>query len=486
MNAPNYTTKFHIDGTIAFVSLVRGENKVTMDVADYESFINNGLVWKHKEKYPSSYVNGATAENIFSFILGDARNDPTVDVTFANGNHYDVRRSNIKVERWFEKQLMCEYGRADFVSSHLSSKQTNGKRRNPIYQVNDDVFIMFTPPRNYVILDKAALDVINENEREFGRKLTWFTTKQGYVATRHPISGNTVFMHRLVMKYDKPNTDGYTIDHINRIRNDNRLSNLRVASHREQCMNRKGVIPGTKYERKRLAQPLPSGITQEMMPKYVGYYTEEYNTKSGLRTREFFRVEKHPNQCGHEFNTSKSVKVSIAEKLEEAKRIVAQLDKREITNVAEVKPKQEAEPGYTMPPYFHLASQHGKPAVCFERRYDDGKRRVGIKVTIKEGETAQQVVQRIMEQVDVETGEKKTKQPKTSSDGCVLPKGFSIATEKSSGKEYLSFQRNVKGKRYVGRTFVGEGEAVADVLVRLKDTIRKRYELDGDDASVIA
>lgn len=37
---------------------------------------------------------------------------------------------------------------------------------------------------------------------------------------------------------------------------------------------------------------------------------------------------------------------------------------------------------------------------------------------------------------------------------------------------------------YNEKTYIGEGEAIADVVVRLKETIRKRYEL-GDDDTVL-
>ena len=356
------------------------------------------------------------------------------------------------------------------------------KEKNPVFHTEEgSLYVECSGPR-YILVDIETLERICELEDEYRTKMTWFVMTNGYVATH--ITGVTIYLHQLLTGFygNGQGIADFSVDHIDRNKLNNRLSNLRIVKKEEQHSNAKGIIPGTKRNRKRNSQPLPPGITQDMMPKYVNYCPERYMTEGGPKFRECFRIEKHPNQRGHRFSTSKSAKVSIAEKLEEAKRIVAQLDQREITNVAEVKPKQEAEPGYTMPPYFHLTTQHGKPAVCFERRYDDGKRRVGIKVTIKEGETAQQAVQRIMEKVDVETGEKKAKPANTTSDGYTLPKGFSVATEKSSGKKYLSFQRNVDGKRYVGKTYIGDGEGVADVLVRLKETIRKRYELgDGDD-----
>ena len=49
----------------------------------------------------------------------------------------------------------------------------------------------------------------------------------------------------------------------------------------------------TKRARKHNARPLPEGLTQEMLPKYVVYYHECYNKERQL-FREFFKIEKHP------------------------------------------------------------------------------------------------------------------------------------------------------------------------------------------------
>ena len=47
----------------------------------------------------------------------------------------------------------------------------------------------------------------------------------------------------------------------------------------------------TKRARKHNARPLPKGLTQEMLPKYVVYYHECYNKERQL-FREFFKIEK--------------------------------------------------------------------------------------------------------------------------------------------------------------------------------------------------
>ncbi len=55
----------------------------------------------------------------------------------------------------------------------------------------------------------------------------------------------------------------------------------------------------TKRARKHNARPLPEGLTQEMLPKYVVYYHECYNKERQL-FREFFKIEKHPkHSCRH-------------------------------------------------------------------------------------------------------------------------------------------------------------------------------------------
>ena len=84
--------------------------------------------------------------------------------------------------------------------------------------------------------------------------------------------------------------------------------------------------PSTKRERKHTAQSLPPGITQQMMKKYVVYYREFVNLKNGKRVpREYFKVESHP-KLSRPWVSSKSGKISLHEKLEEANKVVTDLE----------------------------------------------------------------------------------------------------------------------------------------------------------------
>jgi hypothetical protein len=85
-----------------------------------------------------------------------------------------------------------------------------------------------------------------------------------------------------------------------------------------------------KRERKHTAQMLPPGITQSMMKKYVVYYREFINLKNGKRVpREYFKVESHP-KLSRPWVSSKSVKISLYEKLESANQFVADLEKKNV------------------------------------------------------------------------------------------------------------------------------------------------------------
>ena len=63
------------------------------------------------------------------------------------------------------------------------------------------------------------------------------------------------------------------------------------------------------------------------MKKYVVYYREFVNLKNGKRVpREYFKVESHP-KLSRPWISSKSGKISLHEKLEEANQVVSDLEK---------------------------------------------------------------------------------------------------------------------------------------------------------------
>lgn len=145
----------------------------------------------------------------------------------------------------------------------------------------------------HTLFDLDCLEKIKKNNK------IWYSS-QGYVVQ----SGNQMRMHNLIMDFT-PN-GGFpqnTIDHINRIRFDNRRSNLRIATMSEQLANQKGKIEGTKRERQCIAINLPDGINQTDIPKYVNFRKELY--------KEYFVIDEHPLYLNNITINSKNLKKHI-------------------------------------------------------------------------------------------------------------------------------------------------------------------------------
>lgn len=218
-----------------------------------------------------------------------------------------------------------------FISEHqghlVKLGCASGKYKNPykIYQDNKGKFIeMFDSSGKSFFFDESDLDSVNNVTNKSGNQVTWYVAKTGqtsdnsrelhYVACR-PNSNKMLYLHAHLMNHIGKGKGNDSVDHIDRDSLNNRRYNLRIITQSEQNKNT------NKRSRKKLAKPLPEGITQYDLPKYVVYYKEKYAKD---KYRDFFRVEKHPLQVQGIFkdkwSTTKSVNVDAKEKLQEAIR----------------------------------------------------------------------------------------------------------------------------------------------------------------------
>jgi len=117
--------------------------------------------------------------------------------------------------------------------------------------------------------------------------------KNGFRAMRKPKPGEdqNIYLHRYILNVPR----GLEIDHINHNQLDNRRSNLRIVSHRQNLQSRRGNLKksikfkGVSFNRRYL-RPFISQITFENRNVYLGCYQNAIEAAKAYdsKAREFF------------------------------------------------------------------------------------------------------------------------------------------------------------------------------------------------------
>jgi hypothetical protein len=227
---------------------------------------------------------------------------------------------------------------------------------------------------------------ILDYEKTINKKLTFFKCSNGYIQAHIP-GEKILYIHQIITGCygNGQGTKNISVDHIDQNPLNNAWDNLRIATRKEQEQNSNGIKEGTKRERKYNAQELPEGITQNMMKKYVIYYNEWLN-KEHTKKREFFKIEKHP-KLDKPWSTTKSNKVTIQEKLNQANKVAEDLDN-------DIYPEKD---DAKLPKYVSLIIAREKPHLVFEKRMD-GKR-LGLKMVLPEEYDLQEQLEKLNEKV---------------------------------------------------------------------------------------
>jgi hypothetical protein len=305
---------------------------------------------------------------------------------FKNNNKFDLRRNNITIYHNYHKFINEKYNIVNFELGHYTD---NGKdayvMKNPLWKIEEngkEYILMYCEKDTICKLCKKSFEKIQEYEKNIneGKKLTFFYHSNGYIC-----SSAGLFIHQIIMNCygNGKGTKNVSVDHIDRNPLNNTIENLRIATQNEQQTNTKGILSGTKRERSS-KKDLPDGITYEMFKKYV-YYNREFYNKEKTKEREFFRVE-HP-KLDKPWCTTKSEKVSIQEKLNQANKVVEDLD----NNIYPVKNE------ITIPKYVSLVINRGKPHLVFEKRIHE--KRLCIKMVLPEDYDLQEQLEKLNEKI---------------------------------------------------------------------------------------
>lgn len=190
----------------------------------------------------------------------------------------------------------------------MSSKKAVGRPAGKIWYVpveyNNKNYIVGMISSN----GEPMAFVFDEDDRDKVVGRSWHVSSNKYIGSAEISDGDRkqLFLHNLVSnRLEFPGKGAKeTIDHINREGFDNRKENLRLISQSEQNMNQ------TKRERN-ITLPEGCEVNAEDIPRHIWYI--KANGAHGDRFAIEFKSE---NLC---WKTTSSKKVSLREKLEEAK-----------------------------------------------------------------------------------------------------------------------------------------------------------------------
>lgn len=321
-------------------------------ILEFEEKINNNnkIIWTYRKNKDKPYIDG----HLYTKFNENNKNVTKIDIKKVIMYDYVNKTNNTNIYKYIDDNILnnkYENFKLDKITNKNKSKEENNNiidyenleeydditiinikmLNDKIKELNENEYKILTA--SYGKHNKLIVNTILSNEdfkyiQKFNLNWHYFKGEKqdneknikctgGYV--RSTLNGKCVYLHILLKeRYENKPGDEYTVDHINQIKLDNRNTNLRWATPSEQNANR------SKMNRKYNAQDLPDGITQQMIPKYVTYIKECYNKEKQLY-REFFSIE-HPKQQVTKIGTSKSEKISIFDKLKEAKEIVSKLD----------------------------------------------------------------------------------------------------------------------------------------------------------------
>jgi hypothetical protein len=248
-------------------------------------------------------------------------------IDFKNNNVNDYQRDNLILT--YDKRFIDKFDdppNVEIISKGTSYKITDGKfagqYRNMYWKVknniNETYYLMHIKDDIYTKISKRDIKkVLNINNV----RQSWFINVNGYVSTTFRADSKVynIYLHQLIMNVHNEDLTNYekTVDHINQDKLDNRQTNLRLVNMSIQNTN-KG-----KAKRRVDACDLPEEL-DESLPKYVVYRKEILDKDSG-NFREYFYICNHP-KLDKNWETTKSQKVSIKEKLKQAKLKLQEID----------------------------------------------------------------------------------------------------------------------------------------------------------------
>jgi hypothetical protein len=319
------------------------------------------------------FNNFKTDRKLINIIFPEKEN---YEIKFINNDYNDYRSSNIifTEDKKFIDNFIDPpgYEILEKGNSHLIKEGTcAGEYRNMYWKVKKDnltYYLMHIKDDLYTKISKRDIKKVLFFK---DKRPTWRLFQNGYVTCTINIADKqkVYYLHQLILDVHDEDLTSFekTVDHINCDKLDNRRDNLRLVNMSVQNANR------GKSARRCDANELPDNLTQKDLPKYI-IYRKEILDKETNRYREYFYIQNHP-KLEKTWETTKSNKVSIREKLKLAKLKLEYLD--EIISEAQYNQQSgsnkqiEKEQELKLPKYFRLSNDRNRKQFIYDQKVND-------------------------------------------------------------------------------------------------------------------
>jgi len=389
----SYAPKYKYNNVLNCIEISYSDKIFIIDTDSLCLMLNFGrkFIFCNENEYPY-YSSNNKLFNLVEFLYKFSYT--YTHYNFLNGNKFDLRKSNVQLFHNFNKHINENYNVLKYIQGHYNSTGIDAHiMKNPIWITNEEgkeIYIMYCEKSTLIKLCEKSYQNILDFEDKMKCKFTWYKGTNGYILSHLSSDRSKIFyIHQVITGCygNGKGTSGISVDHIDQNPLNNTYENLRIATRKEQEQNSKGIKSGTKRERQRNAQALPEGITHDMLPKYIVYYKNWLN-KERTKYREYFRIERHPILDEKCWETTKSDKISIQEKLQDAIRTIQNLDRG-------ILPQRE-EP--ILPKYLYFTGNvDEKQYLAFERRIDN--KRLNLQMTLPKNYILEEQVKKMDEKI---------------------------------------------------------------------------------------
>ena len=382
--------KFKIEDNTTFITYTSSKTlKIDSKYFDKFTFIKN---CKYKipkwtfDKNNHLFTKNTNGNKIYfvDIIFGKKM---THKIKFKDSDYLNLKKENIVIVD--EYNINKKYKILQNISGHVKQfGKSAGEELNWGYEVidpkektNEPFILLHCKVDKFTKVDNESLEDIKSF---LDQELTWYMTKCGYIGAHYKDNGieKIIYLHQLITDWYGNGRGQMSVDHINQDKLDNRKKNLRIVSQSEQNRNT------GKRNRKYNAKKLPEGIKQSDIPKFVVYYKECYNKKDN-KWREFFKIEKH-SKLNKPWMTSKSNKISITEKLKQAKDKLVELESNTLINL------DEDSDEIKFPKSIYLKKFKNKNTLILDRK--ENNIRYNLKMTLK-SENIQQELEKFVQKI---------------------------------------------------------------------------------------